>query len=348
MLTPAPAPTLRRADVESAADWLTGRMIRTPVIRSAALDRHAGTRLWLKAENLQRSGSYKARGAMRAVGRVAEAGNRSGVIAQSTGNHALAVALAAGKYGLSAIVVLPVDAPPIKIAAAEACGAQVVLAGTTLDDRLDIVGRLHESTGYPVIDAYDHPDVIAGQGTASLELIEDVRRCGGHLDAIVVPVGGGGGVAGACLAAQGEGIAVFGVEPQGCDSLARSLAAGRRVAVAPADTLADGLRPACVGRIPFDIVRGSIAGVLQVDDRSIGRALCLALFHTKLLLEPSGAAGLAAALDDASLGGFDDVGVMLTGGNVEPALIARLIAEHNDAGAVSSGVIAGNVMSGTS
>jgi threonine dehydratase len=331
MTAPADPVTLRRADVEAAARWLSGRVVRTPVIRSAALDQIAATRLWLKAENLQRGGSYKIRGAMRAVGRLAEGGRCSGVIAQSTGNHALAIALAAREYRLAATVVLPVDASPTKIAKAEASGARVILAGTTVDERLEVVEQLRSSTGHAVIDAYDHPDVVAGQGTATLELIDEVQRNGGWLDAVVVPVGGGGGVAGACLAAQGQDIAVYGVEPVGNDSLAQSLARGERTPVAPAPTLADGLRPSCVGRVPFEIVREAVAGVIRVDDEAIGRALCLALFHTQLLVEPSAAAGLAGALRQASAGGFREIGVVLTGGNVEPALVAGLIAEHGTA-----------------
>jgi threonine dehydratase len=319
---------LNRDDVEAAARWLSGRVVRTPVIRSAALDRIAGTRVWLKVESLQRSGSYKVRGALLAVGRLAEQGGCSGVIAQSTGNHAVAVALAAAEHGLAATVVVPVDAPAAKMAKARRYGARIVAAGTTLEERIEEVERLHDSTGHAVIDAYDHPDVVAGQGTATLELIDEVRRQGGYLDAVVVPVGGGGGVAGACLAARDMNIAVYGVEPVGCDSLAQSLAADRRVAVPPAATLADGLRPSLVGRLPFQIVRGRIAGVTTVDDREIGQALCLALFQARILVEPSAAAGLAAALRLAGSGSFTDIGVVLTGGNVEPAVVAKLIAEY--------------------
>jgi threonine dehydratase len=319
------APT--RADVEAAAAWLEGRVVRTPVVRSAALDRLAGATLWLKAENLQTSGSYKFRGAMRALDGIARAGG-SGVIAQSTGNHAVAVATAAREYGLAATVVLPIDAPATKISQAEAAGARIIRAGTTVEERLAVVEQLRLASGHEVVDAYDHPDVIAGQGSATMELVDEVRRQGGSLDAVVVPVGGGGGVAGACLVAQGNGIAVYGVEPVGCDSLGRSLERGRRVTVPPAPTLADGLRPSRVGELPFEITHGSIAGVVRVDDRAIARALCLALFHTKLLIEPSAAAGLAGAFRIAAAGAFRQIGVVLTGGNAEPAVVARLVADR--------------------
>lgn len=314
-----------RGDVDAAAAWLDGRVVRTPVLRSDVLDRIAGTSLWLKAENLQRGGSYKLRGALRAVGQVAQDGRVDGVIAQSTGNHAIAVGLAARDHGLAATLVLPSDVPAIKAERCRASGARVVLAGTTLDSRLDVVRELHASSGHEVIDAYDHPDVVAGQGTASLELIEDARRHGARLDALVVPVGGGGGVAGACLAAEAPGIKVFGVEPDGCDALTQSLAAGRRVRLLPAPTLADGLKPASPGRLPYEIVRRRIAGMARVDDVSLRCAVVLALTHLKLVLEPSGAAGLAAALE-GGFARFDNTGIVLTGGNVEPDLIAALIA----------------------
>ncbi|MEU8327398.1 pyridoxal-phosphate dependent enzyme [Micromonospora sp. NPDC048839] len=314
-----------RADVEEAARWLAGRVVRTPVLRSPVIDSLAGARVLLKAENLQDGGSYKMRGALRAVGRLAAAGHR-GVIAQSTGNHAVAVALAARQHGIAATVVLPVDAAPTKVDRARAAGARVVFAGTGVEERVAVANGLHDESGHPVVDAYDHPDVVAGQGTASLELIEEAERVGTPLDTLVVPVGGGGGVAGACLAAAGRGIEVYGVEPVGCDSLARSLEAGERVPVAPVPTIADGLRPSCVGELPFAIVRNALRGVVRVDDDEIGAAFRLILTELKVLAEPSGAAGLAGALRlTPEAGRQRTIGVVLTGGNVEPALVARLL-----------------------
>ncbi|WP_238434322.1 threonine ammonia-lyase [Micromonospora tarensis] len=248
-----------QVDVTEAARWLADRVVRTPVLRSPVIDELAGARVLLKAENLQHGGSYKMRGALRAVGRLAAAGHH-GVIAQSTGNHAVAVALAARQHGLAATVVLPVDAATTKVDRARAAGARVVFAGTDVEERVAMATGLSADSGHPVIDAYDHPDVIAGQGTASLELIEEAERAGTPLDTLVVPVGGGGGVAGACLAAAGTGIDVYGVEPVGCDSLARSLAAGERVPVAPAPTIADGLRPSCVGELRSPSSATSCAG----------------------------------------------------------------------------------------
>jgi threonine dehydratase len=313
------------ADVAATARWLAGRVVHTPVLRSAVIDEIAGARLLLKAENLQLSGSYKMRGALRAVSRVAAEGAHTGVLAQSTGNHALAVAYAAREHGLAVTVVLPSDAPAAKADKAREYGARVVLGGATAEERHATVAKLQEQTGYAIIDAYDHPDVVAGQGTAALELLHDADAAGTPLDALVVPVGGGGGAAGACLAAEDRPVDVYGVEPVGCDSMARSLAAGSRQIVAPAQTLADGLRPSCVGRLPFDIVTGRIAGVVRVDDAAIAEAFRLILFHAKILVEPSGAAGLAGALRIAATGRYRTVGVLLTGGNVEPSTVARLV-----------------------
>ena len=327
-----PGPTLSRADVEDAARYLEGQIVRTPVLRSPVLDRIAGARLLVKAENLQLSGSYKMRGATVAVGRLAAAGTDTGVICQSTGNHAQAVALAARRHGLAATVVLPRDAPAGKVAQARAAGARVILAGTSVEERLDVVRQVRAETGHAVIDAYDHRDVVAGQGTAALELIDAAERLGVPLDALVVPVGGGGGAAGACLAAAGRGIDVYGVEPVGCDSLAQSLAAGRRVPVPPAPTLADGLRPTCVGALPFGILRAAGARVVRVDDAAIADAFRLVLMQLKLLAEPSGAAAVAGALRIAAPGTYRTVGVVLTGGNVEAALVARLMSTTDQEG----------------
>jgi threonine dehydratase len=323
---------LGRSAVEAAAAVIRGKVVSTPVVRSAALDRIAGAELWLKAEGLQKTGSYKARGAMHALARLSHEQRASGVIAQSTGNHASAIALAACEHQTPATVVLPADAPPGKIAQASGLGARIVVAGTSLEDREQAVAALQDETGGVVIDAYDHPDVVTGQGTATLELLEEVeRRSGAGLDAVVVPVGGGGGLAGACLAAAGRGVAVWGVEPWGCDSLAQSLIAGERVAVPPGPTLADGLKPARVGGLAFEIAARLCAGCVRVDDAEIGEALTLALLHAKLLLEPSGAAGLATALRGDLPDAPRRIGVLLTGANVEPAVLAGLLDAHASA-----------------
>jgi threonine dehydratase len=327
----------RLAEVEAAALELTGRVLVTPVLRSAVLDRLTGCRLWLKAENLQWGGSYKLRGATLAVGRIARNSSAAGVIAQSTGNHAVAVSLAAANLGVPAIVVLPTDASPTKVARARAAGSRVLLVGSTLEERAEAVDQLHAETGYAVVDAFDHADVITGQGTATLELVQEARLRGTDLDSLIIPVGGGGGIAGACLVGADRGLEVIGVEPLGCDSLAQSLTAGSRVRVAPAATLADGLRPSMVGRLPFEIARSVVKQVITVDDDEIGHALCLLMFHAGLLVEPSAAAALAGTLRAALTRPGTDIGVLLSGGNAEPETIAQVVDRYG-AAAASAGL----------
>ena len=219
-----------RGDVLPAQRLLAGRIVRTPVVRSDELDRRAGARVWLKAENLQRGGSFKLRGALLAVGRLAGAG-ASGVVAQSTGNHAIAVALAARDLGLPAVLVLPPDVNHGKADAVRAAGAEVVLEGTTPGERSVVVERLRDERGWGVVDPWEDPDVVAGQSTATAELIDQVWSAGGALDTIVVPVGGGSALAGACLAAAGLGIHVVGAEPAAVPALTAALRAGRPLAV---------------------------------------------------------------------------------------------------------------------
>jgi threonine dehydratase len=312
--------------VREAAAELAGHVVRTPLLRSDAIERLAGATVLVKAENLQLGGSYKTRGALLAVGRLAAAGGCRGVVAQSTGNHGVALALAARRYGLPATVVLPADAAAVKVAQIRRAGGHVAFAGTSWAQRVAMARDISVRSGFSLVGAT--ADVIAGLGTASWELLEQSSAAGGLPEALVIPVGGGGGIAGACLAASGAGTDVFGVEPLGCDSLARSLAAGRRVAVTPVATLADGLRPACVGDLPFRIAREAVTGVLHVDDRAISHALRLALFHLKLVVEPSAAAALAGALIVAATGNYRRIGVVLTGGNIDPGLLAQIVAER--------------------
>lgn len=316
------------AHVRAAATRLAGLVVRTPVLRIPALDAIAGCELWLKAENLQRIGAFKARGALHATGRLDPAARARGLITYSSGNHAQAVALAARHFGVPATIAMPVDAPPIKLAAVRALGAEVVLAGTTSADRRAVALEIEARTGGVMVPPFDDPHVIAGQGTATLELVDEVRATtGASLDAILVPTGGGGLVAGACLVCADGPTAVYSVEPHGCDAMAASLEAGHRVSVEPGPTLADGLRPVQVGELNFAIAKAHLAGGLRVDDAEIARALVSLLVLGKVLVEPSGAAALAAALRGGLPGAPQRVGVVLSGGNVEPALVAQLVAQ---------------------
>ncbi len=326
----ARAAKLGPGDVRAAAARIAGQVVRTPVLRCPALDELAGAQLWLKCENLQRIGAFKARGAMHAVGRLDERARAKGVITFSSGNHAQAVALAAKTFGIPATIAMPEDAPKIKVAGVKSLGARVVFAGTTSDERKQVAMALHAETGAAVIQPFDHEDIICGQGTATLELLDEVdtETNGEGLDALIVPVGGGGVIAGACVASRERGVAIYSVEPHGCDAMARSIEAGERVPVSPGPTLADGLKPVQVGSLNFEIAKGALAGCERVDDEELGLSLVRLLIRAKILVEPSGAAGLAVALRRTLPRSPRHVGVMLTGGNIEPSLLRELVARY--------------------
>ncbi len=333
---------MRRADVEAAAERLRGQVYRTPALRCERLDRQASgperaVELWIKCENLQHVGAFKARGALHTVGRLSADALKRGIITYSSGNHAQAVALAAARYGVRADIAMPEDAPAVKVAAVRALGAHIEFAGTTSPERRQAALARQAETGGIIIEPFDHEDIIAGQGTATLELCEQVAAAtaGGTLDALLVPVGGGGLIAGACLACEGSETQIFSVEPVGCDAMAQSLARGERVSVTPGPTLADGLKPTQVGERNFAIAQAHVAGSLVVTDDDIGRALTALALAAKVVAEPSGAAALAAALNPelrAQLAAPAHrparVGVIVSGGNLAPALLAQLIEAH--------------------
>ncbi|WP_399933399.1 threonine/serine dehydratase [Streptomyces kanamyceticus] len=323
-------PGLSRADVDRAELRLAPRILRTPVIRSDQLDAQCGARLWLKAENLQRGGSFKVRGALLAVEELAAAGSR-GVVAQSTGNHAIAVALAARAHALPTLIVLPSDAPPAKVGRIREAGARVVFAGTTLAERVAAVEELRELHGYDVVDPYENPHVVAGQGTATAELLEQAAAEGVRLDTVVVPVGGGSALAGACLAASGHGAAVVGAEPEAVPAFTAALGAGEPVTVGVGLTIADGLRPDRIGALPFALAALVAEQVLTISEEAIADGMRAALLVARLLVEPAAATALAGALEYASgPGRGTDIGVLLSGGNVEPALVAAVLADPAD------------------
>ncbi|MBW2523873.1 MAG: threonine/serine dehydratase [Deltaproteobacteria bacterium] len=314
--------------VRAAAALLAGRVRRTPVLRSDELDRRVGASLWLKAENRQHIGAFKARGALHTVSKLSDAERRRGLCTYSSGNHGQAVAWAARQFGVSVAVAMPEDAPAIKVDAVRALGAEVTFAGTTSADRKRAALLIAERTGAVVIPPFDHPDIVAGQGTATLELLEQARERsdGEPLDAVLVPVGGGGLCAGACLAAAESPARVFSVEPESCDAMAQSLERGERVSVQPGPTLADGLKPVRVGELNFQIARRYLAGSLRVSDEQIGRALVTLRQLLDETVEPSGAAALAAALSGQLPSDLRRVGVILSGGNIAPESVRNLEA----------------------
>ena len=301
--------------VRAAAARIAGAVHRTPVMTCATLDRLAGRHLFFKCENLQKVGAFKYRGATNAVRKLSDAEAIRGVVTHSSGNHAQALALAARERGIPAYIVMPKTAPAVKRAAVEGYGGQITLCEPNLADRERAANALVATTGATLIPPFDHPDVIAGQGTAVLELLEDVP----DLDAIITPVGGGGLLAGCAVAARElkSGIRVFGAEPLGADDAARSKAAGEwRPQTAP-NTIADGLLTS-TGALTWPVIRDQVERVFTVSDEEIVAAMRLVWERMKLIVEPSGAVGLAVALSAAfkSLSGVNAVGIVFSGGNV--------------------------------
>ncbi len=310
--------------VLAAAGRLKGIAHRTPVLTSRRLDALLGMQLFFKCENLQRGGAFKFRGASNALACLTHEQRQRGVAAYSSGNHAQAVAYAARLQGMAASIVMPTDAPAVKRAATAGYGARIVDYDRYREDRVAICRSMADEQGLAVIPPFDHPDVIAGQGTASLELFEQV----GALDALLVPLGGGGLLAGSLLAAEarGPGCRVYGVEPAAGDDGRQSLRQGRRVHIAVPETIADGAQTQQLGELTFPVIRRAVTDILAVEDAALVQAMRLLAGTMKLVVEPTGALGLAGAqLLGGSLRGRR-VGVLLSGGNVELARWAALLA----------------------
>lgn len=307
-------PVVTFDDVRDAARRLAGVAHRTPVLRSRTLDALVGAEIHLKCENFQRVGAFKFRGAYNALSRLSAQQLARGVAAYSSGNHAQAVALAARELGSRAVIVMPEDAPASKVAATAGYGAEIVRYDRYAGDRNALCRQLAEERGLTLIPPYDHPHVIAGQGTAALELIEET----GPLDALLAPVGGGGLMAGSAVAATAlaPGIRMIGVEPAAGDDTRRSLAAGHPVTIPVPRTIADGQAVESPGELTFAVNRRLLDSVVLVSDDEIRAAMKLAFERLKIVTEPSGASALAALL----AGRIDPlpprVGVIISGGNV--------------------------------
>jgi threonine dehydratase len=321
-MTTVPPVTLD--DVRDAAARIAGVAHRTPVVRSRTLDGLVGAEVFVKCENLQRVGAFKFRGAYNAVSRLSGEQLARGVAAYSSGNHAQAVALAARELGSTAVILMPEDTPRSKLDAVAGYGAEIVTYDRYTGDREALGRRLAEERGLALVPPYEHPHVMAGQGTAALELLEEV----GGLDALVVPVGGGGLMAGCATVAKGlwPGIRMVGVEPAAGDDTKRSLDAGRRVSVPVPRTIADGQAAPVPGELTFAVNRRLVDEVVLVSDAEIRAALRFVFDRLKLVLEPSGATGVAALL----AGRLDPpparIGVILSGGNVGWRRFAELMA----------------------
>ncbi len=305
---------LQFSQVQSAAARLKGVAHRTPVLTSRTLDAMLGMQVFMKAENLQRMGAFKFRGGYNSVNVLTDAERARGVVAFSSGNHAQAVALAAQLHGCRATIVMPHDAPALKLAATRGYGAEVVLYDRYKEDRSAIAKALVEERGAALIPPYDHLPVMAGQGTAALELIEDV----GPLEALIVCAGGGGLLSGCTVAAKHllPDIAVYGAEPERGNDMQQSLRRGEIVSIDVPRTICDGQQTQAVGIQPFEVIRAMVKDVLAVPDPVVVEAMRFVFERMKLVLEPSGACALAALMHQREQFRGQRVGVTLSGGNI--------------------------------
>jgi threonine dehydratase len=313
------------ADIADAAQRLNGVAVRTSILTSPALDAAAGAAVFVKCENFQSVGAFKIRGAYNALAQLSDAAKARGVVAFSSGNHAQGVALAAKLLGIEATIVMPVDASKVKLDATRAYGARVVTYDQASENRESIAARIVEESGAALIPPYDHLDVIAGQGTAALELCQDVS----DLDAIVTPVGGGGLLAGTATAVKGmqPACAVYGVEPEAGNDWWQSWRAGRRIEIAPPQTIAEGVRVTVPGKLTWEIARERADGIVLVSDAEIREAMRFAATHLKIVTEPAGATVIAAAMYRRLPKNCARIGVIVSGGNVDMATFAALCAE---------------------
>ncbi len=312
------------ADIESARIRIQALAQRTPVMHSRLFDEASGTKVYFKCENLQRGGAFKIRGALNFLMSLQPAERKRGVVTYSSGNHAQAVAMAAAHLGVVATIVMPTDAPKAKLASTQAYHPEIVFFDRAREDRGESARRIASETGAVILPSYDHPWIIAGQGTAALELLEEKP----DLDAIVTPLGGGGLLSGTLIAAKAlrPDIQIYGIEPELADDWYRSLEAGERIAIAPPATIADGLRTPIPGEITFPIVRALADDVVRVSEEEIKASLRFILSRMKLLTEPSGAVAAAALLHKKLPANLKSVGVVLSGGNVDLDALAQICA----------------------
>lgn len=310
------------SDIQQAAARIRGIAHRTPVLTSRSFDAIAGCQVFFKCENFQRAGAFKFRGAANFLHSIPKDQIGRGVVGYSSGNHAQAVALAAALLNVPATIVMPSDAPKSKLEATRGYGAQVVLYDRTRESREAISQRLSEETGATLVPPFDHPWIIAGQGTLALELLNEVP----DLDALVVQIGGGGMISGCSIAAKGlrPQIGIFGVEPEDANDTFLSLRAGKRVEIPMPHTIADGLRSPMPGAITFPIVQQNVQEVLLVSDDEIRAAMRFLLTSMKILAEPSGAVPAAALLHGKLPRGLKKVGAVISGGNVDLEFLRTL------------------------
>lgn len=323
----ASLPTI--ADIESAAGRLAGIAVLTPLLESPLLNDRLGGRVLVKAEMLQRTGSFKFRGAYNKISRIPPDRRAAGVVAYSSGNHAQGVAAAARMLGMAATIVMPADAPAIKRRNTEAWGARIVSYDRYRDDRDAIGAAIAEETGATLVKPYDDPHVIAGQGTVGLEMAAQFSAIDVRPDAVLAPCGGGGLIAGVstALADRLPGVPVHPVEPVGFDSTGRSLSAGNRQRCdTTAASLCDSLLAPMPGEITFAINRNTLAGGIVVEDDAALKAVAMAFDTLKIVAEPGGAVGLAAILSGRYDVAGKTVAIVCSGGNVDPARFTEALA----------------------
>jgi threonine dehydratase len=321
--------TVTIADIQAAADRIRGHALETPLLESPALNDRLGGRLLIKPETLQMIGAFKFRGAYNRLSQLTPEQKRQGVVAFSSGNHAQGVALAARMLGVPAVIVMPTDAPATKIAATRSYGAEVITYDRFTEDREAIARQLLSERGGVLVPPYDDEHIIAGQGTLGLELVRQARERGAEPELVATPLGGGGLISGVALAvkALAPEAEVWGAEPEGFDDVARSLASGAEESNRPgARSICDSIQTVSLGKVTLPIMRATLAGVAVISDAEATEAMRVAFSTLKLVVEPGGAAALAAIL----AGKIDIKGrtaaVVLSGGNVDPALYARVLA----------------------
>jgi threonine dehydratase len=323
----APLPSFD--DVRAAAARIAPHIVRTPMLRHALLDQLTGGTILVKPEPLQRTGSFKLRGATNAALRLDAAQRKAGVVTHSSGNHGQAVACAAAMLGMPALIAMPADAPSIKVESTRRWGAEITFFDRKTTDRETLAERLARERGGMVLPPFDHPDVIAGQGTLALELFEDAAAAGLTLDALAVCTGGGGLIAGCALAAEGASptTQVWAVEPEGWDDTKRSLEAGERIANdGQGATTCDALLSMRPGAITFAVNQPRLAGGVVVTRAEVFRAMRFAFEHLKVVAEPGGAVALAAVLAGKVDARGKTVGLVISGGNVDPAVFAQALS----------------------
>lgn len=309
-------------DIISAAHQIQSVVHHTPVYQSQTLNAALGIQVFFKGEHLQRTGSFKFRGAYNALSRLSMEQRRTGVIAFSSGNHAQGVALAAQLLGIPAVICMPTDAPAVKVTATVGYGAEVIRYDRMTQNREEFAKAIAVSRGLTLIPPYDHPHIIAGQGTLALELCAAVP----DLDALFVPVGGGGLISGCAIAAHGlhPSIRVYGIEPEQADDTAQSFRSGKRTAIAAPDTIADGLRVNAPGALTFPIVQEHVTDIITVSEAEIRAGTRYIYERLKQVIEPSAGTGPGALLAGKIPVGIQRLGVVLCGGNIEPQVLASL------------------------